>query len=42
VPIKWTGDDPAVYTQMLHSREQWASPTLRAFWSLAREEFSGA
>ncbi len=42
VPLKWTGEAPAVYTQMLHSREQWASPTLRAFWSLAREEFSRA
>jgi DNA-binding transcriptional LysR family regulator len=42
VPLQWTGEAPAVYTQMLHSREQWASPTLRAFWNLAREEFSRA
>lgn len=42
VSLKWKGEAPAVYTQMLHSREQWASPTLRAFWNLAREEFSEA
>jgi DNA-binding transcriptional LysR family regulator len=42
VPLQWKGEAPAVYTQMLHSREQWASPTLRAFWNQAREEFSGA
>lgn len=37
VPVPWPGPDFLVYSQLVRHRERWASPAVRALWSLAEK-----